>query len=223
LNAPLREETAADRGMAGPMRTKEPVKPEVSNRSHSESAARPRTGKLVYYHANGQGTGTAVRFELRLNQPQEDRYDCFFLEMARQKPFAQDGTHRGPAMFDWENKVAVKLGFMDVCEFLAVLEGKRERMGDSRGALYHETAASSTLITMERSQKQNGFFLGVSRKGKESGQPLKGHILLNDVEAIGLRCAFQSALFFMAFSRSLPWLDAPLAGSRSGVPDCSYR
>jgi hypothetical protein len=162
------------------------------------SAAHPPS--LTYYHPNGKGTGTAVRFELRLNRPGETRYDCFFLEMAAQKataPAARPG--RQTASFDWEKKVTVKLGFLDVCELLTVFEGQQPQAGGARNGIYHETDETNTIIALRRETERAGFLLGVSRKTRGGEAVFKGHILLTPAEATGLRCVFQGALFTMAF------------------------
>ena len=49
---------------------------------------RPFPGRLTIYHANGRATGTALRLELKLNRSRDDRYGCFFMEVARQKTAA---------------------------------------------------------------------------------------------------------------------------------------
>ncbi|MFH0953680.1 MAG: hypothetical protein V1873_05075 [Verrucomicrobiota bacterium] len=166
----------------------------------AEQARKRRTGRLVFYHPNGKGTGSAAQFELRLNRDGEDRYDCFFLEMARQRAAASENAgQRTPAAFDWANKGTVKLDFMDVSQFLMVLEGRCEEIGNGRGGIYHESGESNTLISFRRSPEPKGYFLGVSRKKKDGTQLFKGQILLSDAEATGLRCVFQAALFFLAF------------------------
>ncbi len=145
-----------------------------------------------------------MQLELRLNRPGEDRYDCFFLELAAQKSAAShEGDRRVPATFDWENKLTVKLDFGDVCELLAVLEARAERAGGQRNGLYHENSQASTVISFQVSKEKSGYFLGLSRKGKESGQVTRVQMLLSETEAIGLRCLFQSGLFFMTYRNAL--------------------
>ncbi len=162
-----------------------------------------RRGRLVFYHANGQGTGMALQFELRMNRKGEERYDCIFMEMARQKTASSGmGGQRVPATFDWGGKVTIKLDFFDVCEMLLVLEGKSEKMGGGRNGLYHEAKGSSVLITMERGTKQGGYYIGISKK-KGAEQVFKGQILLSEAESLGLRHVLQNSLFFMVFRRNL--------------------
>lgn len=165
--------------------------------------------QLIFYHANSKGTGAAVQFELRLNREGEDRYDCFFLEMAHQKTTADD-PQRGPATFDWDGKVIVKLDFMDICELIAVLEGRRPQAGHGQNGIYHGSMGSSTLIFFKKNLEGEGFYLGISKRSKENTQLFRGHVVLNEIEAIGLDCVFRTALFLMAFGT-----ETDLAGGRS--------
>ena len=165
-----------------------------------DAVRKNRNRRLIFYHANPKGTGVAAQFELRLNRDGEDRYDCFFLEMAHQKTMAVAGDRqKGPATFDWAGKVTVKLDFIDICDFLLVLERRKEQAGNGNGGIYHEAAGANALISLKRNAEHGGYFLGVSKKSKEGAQIFKGHILLTEVEAMGLCCVFQTALFFMAF------------------------
>ena len=177
--------------------------PDINGRKPMEGEKEHR-GRLVFYHANSQGSGTAIQFELRMNRKGEDRYDCVFLEMARQKSVASaSGAQRKPASFEWENKATVKLDFSDLCSMLLVLEGRRERISDSRSGLYHETPGASTIISLDKSAKPSGYYLGISKKAKGGDAIFKGHILLDDAEALGLRYTLQSSLFFLAFHRNI--------------------
>lgn len=141
-----------------------------------------------------------MQLELRLNRPGEDRYDCFFLELAAQKSApSREGDRRVAATFDWAGKLTVKLDFADVCEMLAVLEDRAERVGGQRNGLYHENQQASTVIGFQKNKEKGGYFLGLSRKGKESGQVARVQIVLSETESIGLRCLFQTGLFFMTY------------------------
>ena len=162
------------------------------------------TPRLALYHPTGTGGGAALQLELRFNRSGEDRYDCFFLDLAAQKSApGRDGDKRVPATFDWESKLTVKLGFSDVCELLTVLEGLAERAGGQRNGLYHENGKCSTVISFQKSADRAGYFLGLSRKVKEGGQVTRVQIVLSETEAIGLRCLFQTGLFFMTFRHAL--------------------
>lgn len=170
----------------------------------ADSNPRPRVPRLALYHPTGGGVGAAMQLELRLNRLGEQRYDCFFLDLAAQKTAAgRDGDKREWATFDWERKLTVKLDFADVCELLAVLEGKAERAGGQRNGLYHENGNCSTVIGFQKSPERNGYLLGLSRKDKGGGQVTRIQMGLSETEAIGLRCLFQTGLFFMTFGQAL--------------------
>jgi hypothetical protein len=159
---------------------------------------------LGLYHQNGRGTGSALRLELRLNRPGEDRYNCFFLELAAQKTCVQrQNGDTQPATFDWERKVTVKLDFIDVCEFLTVLEGRAAKIGGERGGLYHAAGGDNTLISFQRNAEQRTYYLGVSKKRDKDDSPQKVGMTLSEVEATGLRCLFQTGLFYITFSGAL--------------------
>ena len=160
-------------------------------------------GRLTYYHPNGKGTGAAARLELRLNAAAEDRYDCFFLELA---PQSAPGGGRGgtPAQFDWAHRATVKLDLPDLCELLLVLEGRKACAGGARGnGLYHQTGEQNTLIEFRHDAGRSGYLLGVSRKPKNGGPIFRVQLLLTETDAIGLRCVIQTGLFFMVFHENL--------------------
>jgi len=161
-------------------------------------------GRLTFYHPNNARTGSAVRIELRLNRKGESGYNCFFLEMARQSgQTAGEKGKRRHARFDWENKITVKLGFTDVCELMAVLEGRKAEAGNGKRGIYHAAGNSNTIITFKKRPDAPGYLLGLSRKSSGSDVPNKAHIILSDVEALGLGHVFRSSLFHMAFFSSL--------------------
>lgn len=159
-----------------------------------------RQGRLVFYHPNGKGTGCALQLDMRLNTGEERRYDCFFLSMARQKSVASktDG-HDVPASFDWEGRLTAKLGFLDVCEIIMVLEGRQPAVGNGRGCLFHASGDGNTVIDFRRSEDPNGYSAALSRKANGSAQPVRTQILLSEAEAAGLRCILHQGLFFLTF------------------------
>lgn len=159
----------------------------------------PRNNRLAFYHPTQSGGGAAARLEFHPVRP--DRDGCFFLEMARQKTAA--GSNEGgkqTATFDWESKITVKLGFMDICGMLLVLEGRCEQVGGGRG-LFHDTPGANTVINLRHNTEPSGYVLEVSRKPKRAGaEPLRTRVLLSEAEGLGVRCVFQRALFHMVFS-----------------------
>lgn len=159
-----------------------------------------RQGKVVFYHPNAKGSGCALQLDIRLNTGEERRYDCFFLSMARQKSLAsRTAGHEVPASFDWENRLTAKLGFLDVCEILTVLEGRRPSVGNGRGGLFHASGEGNTVIDFRRSDEPAGYSVGLSRKNRSEDPPVRMQILLGEAEAAGLRCILQQGLFFLSF------------------------
>lgn len=162
----------------------------------AESTKRDFTEPLTLYHPTSKGTGAALRLDPSINGR-----GCFFLEMATQKPASETGgTRPGQARFEWENKITVKLGFTDVCEFLAVLEGKSEKAGNSDKGLFHKNGGTNTMIRFE-SHESGGYAVSLSRKTGGSDQPTRIWTILSPIEAIGFRHILATGLFFM-FQRS---------------------
>ncbi|MDZ4198575.1 MAG: hypothetical protein U1E27_04725, partial [Kiritimatiellia bacterium] len=163
---------------------------------------KPYRGRLAFYHPSAKGTGIAVRLELRLNETSDDRYDCFFLEMAKQKPTPSPET--GKPQFDWENRATVKLEFPDLCEWLRVLEGQQPAAGGERGnGLFHQTGETTTLIEFRRDSDRPGVLLGLSRKARQGDGLFRGQLRLSEAEATGLRCCLQTGLFFLVYHTNL--------------------
>ncbi len=157
--------------------------------------------RLTFYHANGKGTGAAVQIEPRINQHPGDRYNCFFLDIARQKTVASRSGGPGAsthATFDWETKITVKLDFADISELLTVLEGVCDHVGGLRESLYHQSGETSTMIRFGR-HASGGIALSLSRKSAGDSEPNRIGTVLSQAEAIGLRHIFQVGLFFITF------------------------
>jgi len=105
-----------------------------------------------------------------------------------------------PATFDWENKITVKLGFLDISELLVVLEGRALRVGGERSGLYHASGEGNTLISFQRNSEHHTYYLALSSKRGKDDAPQKIGIMLNEAEATGMRCLLQTGLFFITFS-----------------------
>lgn len=165
----------------------------------TNEAYRTFEGRLAFYHPTSSGKGCAVRFELRPARRGREGY--VFAELARQKSTAQrqNGALQG-ATFDWEARLAVKLGISDVCAMLAVLEGRCATAGGDKG-LFHQTGGATAVITFKRvEQPFAGYGLEVSRKEKAAGaEAVRLRIGLSEAEACGLRQVFAAAVFHLCF------------------------
>ena len=175
----------------------------TKNDSKQATSGKVWAQELSLYHPNNTGTGAALALEPRVNRRPDDRFNCFFMTMAAQKTVAADDRIKTPATFNWENKLTVKLGFADICEILAVLEGKSEKVGGARNGLYHDNGQASAVITFQRNTERGGYFVGLSRKDKNGGQLTRVSMALSEAEALGLRHIFQAGLFFVTFHTHL--------------------
>ena len=152
--------------------------------------------RVAVYHPNAKGSGAVARLEPSICR-RDGRPACFFLELATQKTAAgrdEDGPSR--ATFDWENKITVKLGFLDICHLLAVLEGKAEHAGGKRDGIYHQSGRTNTLIHLAR-HEAGGYFLALSRKRGDEDEAKRIGMVLSEVEATGVRHVLSVGLFFM--------------------------
>lgn len=173
---------------------------------------------LSIYHPNAKGTGAALQLEPRVNRRPNDRANCFFLELASQKTGTGVANgQRVPASFDWENKITVKLGFHDLCEILAVLEGRQDRVGQPRNGLYHDNGSANTIISFQYESDRKGYALGLSRKAADETQSRRIGLLLSEAEAIGIRHILQIGLFFVLFHGHLGRSSDAGQAAESGV------
>ncbi len=174
--------------------------------SASARAYRPR---LMFYHANGKGSGSAARFELV--PACGDREGAIFLTLAQQKSVAtgtNDQGNRQHATFNWQSRVIVKLNFSDLCQMLLVCRGQQNAIADGKG-LYHDSRGATTIINLSRqAEPVPGLALEVSRRVKgESDSGTRVRIVFNAAEALGLGAVLEQSLAVVAFG--IPRESAP--------------
>ncbi|KKL97904.1 hypothetical protein LCGC14_1829800, partial [marine sediment metagenome] len=108
---------------------------------------------FAVYRARKNNGGVAAQFDFN---PQSK---LLFLEMAAQTG-KQDKNNN--ALFDWPNKIAFKLGIVDIGELLCVLIGKQTGVGrfdDGRyRGLYHENENGNSMLFFEVG-KNGGFYM----------------------------------------------------------------
>jgi len=172
-------------------------------------AAQPRNfrPKLSFYHANGKGTGSAVRFEAI--PATGDRDGVVFMTLAQQKSVATGSNEQGNrqhATFDWTSRVTVKLNFGDLCQMIPVLKGVSPSIAEGKG-LYHDSRATTTIITLAfQTEPCRGHALEVSRRPKAGSEPAtRIRILLNAAEAYGLGTVLEQTLGLLAFGIPQPF------------------
>lgn len=162
------------------------------------NATRGYRPRLTFYHASGKGNGSAAQFEVA--PAGGDRAGAVYMSLARQKsaPGVDDDGKRKYASFDWQNKVIVKLNFNDLCQMLAVFNGKSEAIDNG---LYHDSRDKTTIINLARQTEPfPGLVLDVSRKAKQGGsEPIRVRIVFKDTEAYGLGAVLEQSLSVVAF------------------------
>lgn len=166
-----------------------------------EAPARAYRPRLSFYHANGKGTGSAVRFEVV--PASGDRDGSVFLTLAQQKSVATGSAEQGNrqhATFDWTNRMIVKLNFSDLCQLLPVFKGQAVTVAEGKG-LYHDSRNTTTLINLTRqSEPYTGLALEVSRRSKAESEPaVRTRIVFNAAEAFGLGAVLEQVLGLLAF------------------------
>lgn len=162
-------------------------------------AVREFRPQLHIFHANGRGTGCALKMELH---PAHDDVDgCIMMSLANQKSVAStNGGVKTFATFDWEHKMTVKLDFTDICQMLTVFRGRSESIGDGKG-LYHTSPAGSTKIVLRHLiEPHQVYSLEVYRdvRGKPDEQN-SAHMLLSEAEADGIALAFENSIGIICF------------------------
>ena len=161
--------------------------------------AREFRPEFTLYHANGRGTGCAIKMDLHPAHGTKD--GCFMLSMAGQKTVGQrTGAKPTYATFDWENKICVKLDFSDICKMLQVLRGECESIEDGKG-LYHRSAKYTTRIVLRHMlEPTQGYSLEVYRSTPDNpGDDRSARIIFTNAEAMGLGLAFENSIGIICF------------------------
>ena len=166
-----------------------------------EAQARNYRPRLSFYHANGKGTGSAVRFEVV--PASGDRDGSVFLTLAQQKSVATGSAEQGNrqhATFDWTSRMTVKLNFSDLCQLLPVFKGQAATVAEGKG-LYHDSRNTTTLINLTRqSEPYSGLALEVSRRSTAESEPaVRTRIVFNAAESFGLGAVLEQVLGLLAF------------------------
>lgn len=150
-----------------------------------------------YYHANGKGTGSAVRFEL--HPAHGSTPGSIFVELATQNSIGSPaGAQPSFPTFDWENRICFKLDKTDLSQFLQVFRGVQEGIADGKG-LFHRSKAASTIIRFNHQiEPRPGYVLSVSRRSSD-GVDRHGYFVFTPSEAFELSVAIESSMIFVAF------------------------
>lgn len=153
---------------------------------------------LAFYHANGMGTGCAVKFKLHPAHDADDGY--ISVRMVNQMTL--DYRIANPQIyprFDWDNATAFNLTFADICEFLRVFRGECESIQDGKG-LYIRNPECAMRVTLRHIVEPiNGYSLEAYRHDMGTGADTSARIILFSSEALGLCLALEQSMGLIAF------------------------
>lgn len=148
---------------------------------------------MTMHHANAKGTGTAIRLELHPARPDAD--GSILATIAPQK----SPTPAAPyASFDWDNSIAVRLGFLELAKILQVFRGQYESIDDGKG-IYHRTANGCTVVRLaHRIEPVGGYVLDVSHR-PNGGETVCMSFAMTYDEAFALSEAIGQAMLYVSF------------------------
>ena len=153
---------------------------------------------LAIYHANGRGTGCAAKFELCPAKPEIEGY--VLLTLANQCGVREIPAEKCCATkFDWENAIAVKLCFPDLCAMLQVFRGETESLTDGKGIFHRLPQAAVGLHLSHLIEPCNCYRLEAYRRVNDATDEARFGILLMPSEALGLCLAIENSMGLIAF------------------------
>jgi hypothetical protein len=166
--------------------------------SSQERADRMRRPRFALYHANGKGTGCALKLELH---PAHDFVDgSIMAQFAKQSSVGGRDGASSFARFDWENAICVKLDFSDISKMLQVFCGECESIEDGKG-LFHRSQKATTRIAMRHLvEPVQGYSLEVYRTPMAAGESeSSARIMFSNSEALGITRVLEKALVYVCF------------------------
>jgi hypothetical protein len=157
---------------------------------------------LALYHANGKGTGSAMKMELYPLKIGNLDSGAIYATIARQSSLG-DRRSTPPIYpsFDWDNALKVKLDFTDLAKALQVLRGETESIDDGKG-LFHRYADKCQVIKFRHMiEPVCGYSLEVHETfidDKHVNESTE-RIFLSNAEALGLSLAIEHSFAAIAF------------------------
>lgn len=158
---------------------------------------------LTFYHANGKGTGSAMKLELYPARVGDPDSGAIYATIATQSSLG-DRRSTPPVYprFDWDNALKVKLDFTDLSKVLQVLRGETESIDEGKG-LFHRYADKYQLIKFRHMiEPVCGYSLEVYETSANDGERVNestARIFLSNAEALGLSLAIEHSFAAIAF------------------------
>ena len=156
---------------------------------------------LALYHANGKGTGSAMKLQLYPARV-GDLGGAIYATIASQSSLG-DRRSMPPVYprFDWDNALKVKLDFDDLAKVLQVLRGETESIDEGKG-LFHRYADKCQVIKFRHMiEPVCGYSLEVCETftNDEHVNESTTRISLSNAEALGLSLVIEHSFAAIAF------------------------
>ena len=153
--------------------------------------------KFNIYHANGKGTGTALRLEVI--PADKAMQGHLYLTLAPQGEMgANEGDVRTFPTFAWDKSICLRLGALDLGHVLSVFRGYEESIADGKG-LIHLTTEVKTRFTLEHVVEPTPAYRMFAVSKRQDGSEKKVGILLTPREAMVLEAAITSSMGRICF------------------------
>lgn len=156
---------------------------------------------LVLYHANGKGTGSAMKLQLYPARVGDLDSGAIYATIASQSSLG-DRRSTPPVYprFDWGNAIKIRLDFNDLAKMLQVMRGETESIDDGKG-LFHRYADKCQLVKFRHTvEPVCGYTLEVVETFSDAQyRELEKHIFLSNAEALGLSLAIEHSFGAIAF------------------------
>ena len=154
-----------------------------SSPESADESARPTGGgsgktalDYAIYKPNGRGSGGVIRFELNREK------SSVFVDAAAQS---------GEKQFDWDRKITMKWGLVDIGNVLATLQGRQ-----SQTKLFHqsERANSAFELTYQTDPDRAPYLMSLSRQNQSDKSLKKVTIPVSHGEAAILETILRTAV-----------------------------
>ena len=158
---------------------------------------------LALYHANGKGTGSAMKLELYPAKIGDPNSGAIYVTIAQQSSFG-DRASIPPIYptFDWDNSLKVKLGFTDLAKVLQVLRGETESINDGKGLFRCYADKWQRIGFRHVIEPLAGYSMDVVEaldKNEHTNMDRRIRIFLSNAEALGLSLAIEHSFAAIAF------------------------
>lgn len=164
---------------------------------------------LALYHANGKGTGSAMKLQLYPARVGDLDSGAIYATIASQSSLG-DRRSTPPVYprFDWDNALKVKLDFDDLAKILQVLRGETESINDGKGLLHCYSDKWQRIGFRHVIEPLAGYSMEVMEaadKDEHTHMDRRIHFFLSNAEALGLSLAIEHSFAAITFGVANGW------------------